>query len=154
MRTLNTSELDRVAGGRLSIRQAGGGGMKTDIISPPNAPMPSLLDPIDPAYWENDFAGQVGVAPPSSGPVGGGGVTLTPAESEGLTDVEAAKLIGWIEALGAFTDPATALESDDGITGFSAVELEKTTMAMKMYCTDHGQGWAPGPTGSPGVCTQ
>jgi hypothetical protein len=139
MRTLQTAELKLVVGGYI----------------PPDPVKNGVTDQSDPAYWSGYFGAQVG-APASggsSGGFGGGGVTLTPAESSGLSDVEAAKLIGWIEVLGAFTDPATALESDAGVTGFSAVELEKTTMAMKMYCTDHDEGWAPGPQGSPGVCT-
>jgi len=144
MRVLTADEMACVSGGLLD----------------PSDPSSPLYDPVtgsgDSSLWRNDFGAQIG-APASGGSTGGpsgGGVTLTPAESSGLTDVEAAKLIGWIEALGAFTDPATALEADDGITGFSAVELEKTTMAMKMYCTDQGEGWSPGPQGSPGVCTR
>lgn len=56
--------------------------------------------------------------------------------------------------MGTITDHATAVESDAGIAGFSAVQLEKDTMAVQMYCTDHEEGWRPGPQGSPGVCTQ
>lgn len=140
MRVLNTSEVAYVSGG---------------ILDPTDSGYPGPTSG-DSSLWRHYFGEQLG-APASGGSTGGtsggNGVTLTPAEKSGLSDTEAAKLIGWIEALGAFTDPETAIESDDGVTGFSAVEQEKTTMAMKMYCTDHGEGWAPGPQGSPGVCT-
>lgn len=150
MRMLNLTELERVGGGKMMMtRRIEDGHVRTTSVVGP--PINTSLDPTtDPDYWMNNFTTQLG-APPGSASTG---VTLTPAESAGLDDVEAAQLIGWIETLGAFTDPATALESDAGITGFSAVQLEKTTMAMKMYCTDHDEGWEPGPQGSPGVCTK
>lgn len=156
MRMLLAAEVDRVHGGLFRTAHAVQTTyhMRTDFDQTENPLAPPDQDPTDPTYWQNNFATQLGAPPSSGGTSGtnGGGVTLTPAEQAGLTDVEAAQLIGWIEVLGALTDPATALESDNGITGFTAVELEKTTMAMKMYCVDHGEGWAPGPNGSPGIC--
>lgn len=121
-------------------------------------------NPLNPDYWKNDFGEQLGVdtqtggesPPAAAGSIGSGDsdgeVTLTPAESAGLSDVEAAKLIGWLEVLGSMTDPTVALEADVSITGWSAVELQKATAAMQMYCTDHDENWRPGPGGSPGIC--